>query len=254
MKLYITYLRLHWKRHYQHRLSFLFLIIGQMSFTSTSLLMIYFLMAKTPELFGYTRAEVLLSGAIINLSYALAECFARGFDQFGSFVRNGDFDRVIVRPVGEVQQIFMTTIDFTRFGRFLVALVTLIVVGQAYSLLIWMYFVFLVITGAMIYVCIFIMTGAVCFFTTENLEVFNILTDGSKEFGKIPYGFYGDNVLKFLTYIMPLALIQYYPLRVIFQKSTEGLLLAAPLFAYLLVIPTAKLWKWARYYYRSTGH
>lgn len=254
MKLYLTYLRLHLKRQFQHRLSFFFLTFGQMAFTSTSLLMIYFLMDKTPDLFGYTRREVMVSGAIINLAFAVAECFARGFDQFGSFVRSGEFDRVVVRPVGEIAQIFMTTIDFTRFGRFIIALITLIIVGHSYSLITWLYFEFLVMVGALIYGCIFILIGAVCFFTTENLEVFNIITDGSKEFGKIPYGFYGDSVLKFLTYIMPLALIQYYPLLVIFQKRTEWWLLLTPFLGTLIVIPTLLLWKWARSHYRSTGN
>lgn len=254
MKLYFTYLRLHIKRQVHYRLSFLFITFGQFCFTSTSLFMIYFLMENTPELFGFTRNEVLIAGAIINLSYALSECFARGFDQFGSLIKTGDFDRLIVRPVNEVTQVFMNTIDFTRLGRFSVALVTLIIVAYPYPWTTWLYFLFLVLTGAMLYTCIFILIGAVCFYTTENLEVFNILTDGSKEFGKVPYGFYGESLLKFLTFVFPLALVQYYPLLAILNKVDQPFYLWTPVMAYLFMIPTAFAWTVARRHYQSSGN
>ena len=106
---------------------------------------------------GFERNEVLLAGAIINLAFSLAEGFARGFDTLGTLIQRGDFDRVTVQPISEIAQIFMMTIEFTRVGRFLVAFVTLVLVlTQLPPLPIW-YLIFLVLTGAFVYTCLFIL-------------------------------------------------------------------------------------------------
>ena len=47
----------------------------------------------------------------------------------------------------------------------------------------------------------------------------NVLTDGGREFGTYPYSIYGDGILKFLTYVIPLALFQYYPLLYLLDKK-----------------------------------
>ena len=253
MRLYMKYFSMHLRRQLHYRLSFFFITFGQACVAATSLIAIVFLIPSGVAVMGFTRNEVLLAGAIINLSYALAECFARGFDQLGAMIQRGDFDRAIVRPVSEIAQIFMMTIEFTRLGRFSIALLTLmIVLTQLPALPLW-YLIFLVLTGSFVYMCLFIIYGSICFYTTENLEFFNILTDGTKEFGKAPFAFYVESVLKFLTYILPLALIQYYPLLYLLGKSERLFYAWSPLLAYLFVLPTSLIWKQARKHYGSTG-
>ena len=39
------------------------------------------------------------------------------------------------------------------------------------------------------------------------------------ENGTYPYSIYGDGILKFLTYVIPLALFQYYPLLYLLGKK-----------------------------------
>ena len=51
--------------------------------------------------------------------------------------------------------------------------------------------------------------AGISFFTIEGLEFMNIFTDGSREFGKYPLSVYGKGVLKFMTYVIPFALVQY---------------------------------------------
>lgn len=253
MKLYLKFFSLHLRRQLQHRLSFFFVSFGQACLAATSLFMILFLMPPGVAVMGFERNEVLLAGAIINLAFSLAEGFARGFDTLGTLIQRGDFDRVTVQPISEIAQIFMMTIEFTRVGRFLVAFVTLVLVlRQLPPLPIW-YLIFLVLTGAFVYTCLFIIYGSICFYTTENLEFFNILTDGTKEFGKAPFAFYGEAVLKFLTYLLPLALIQYYPLLYLLGKSEQIFYAWVPFFAYLFVLPTRFIWRHARKHYQSTG-
>ena len=39
----------------------------------------------------------------------------------------------------------------------------------------------------------------------------NIFTDGARDFGRYPFSIYGKQVLRILTYVIPMAWFQYYP-------------------------------------------
>ena len=49
----------------------------------------------------------------------------------------------------------------------------------------------------------------------------NVFTDGAREFGKYPIAVYGKKALLFTTFIIPYALIQYYPLMYLIGRETK---------------------------------
>lgn len=244
---------MHLRSQLQHRMSFLFVSLGHAAFTTTSFVTIYLLMSSTQEILGFTRDEVIIAGAVINIAYSTAECFVRGFDTFPTLLSNGKYDRILVQPQNEIYQIIMSTMDFTRIGRFIVALVLLLVSISRVTLHYAWLLPVMILCGVFVYGCLFVIYGAVSFYTTESLEIFNIFTDGTREFGKVPYSFYGKSIFSFLTYILPLALIQYYPLCIILGKDVPWYYAIYPLFSLFFVVPTGIIWKHAQKHYRSMG-
>ena len=83
--------------------------------------------------------------------------------------------------------------------------------------------VLMIVSGVVVFAGLFIVYAALCFFTTEGLEVMNIFTDGGREFGRYPFSVYGEGVLKFFTYVVPLALFQYYPFLYLIGRSDNVL-------------------------------
>lgn len=81
----------------------------------------------------------------------------------------------------------------------------------------------------------------------------NILTDGGREFGRYPFSIYGDEVLKFLTYVVPLALVQYYPLLYLLDIETGLPYMLAPLGGLLYALPAYGFWRFGLKRYTSTG-
>ena len=81
----------------------------------------------------------------------------------------------------------------------------------------------------------------------------NVFTDGGREFGSYPFSVYGDTVLKVLTYVVPLALFQYYPLLYLTGRSDSVLYYLAPLLSLLFLIPCALLWRLGVRHYKSIG-
>ena len=111
----------------------------------------------------------------------------------------------------------------------------------------------MMIGGVALFSGILIVYAAVCFYTIENLEFMNEFIHGAREYGKYPIGIYGKTLLKICTFIVPYALIQYYPLLYLLDMRTDSYLIILPLFACLFLMPCIIFWKIGVHKYQSTG-
>ena len=107
--------------------------------------------------------------------------------------------------------------------------------------------------GTLVFAGLFVIYASLCFFSTDGLEFMNIFTDGGKEFGAYPLSIYGKSVLRFCTFVIPLALVQYYPLMFILGHEKSILYMLCPLFSALFLIPCGLLWKIGVRHFRGTG-
>lgn len=257
IRLYGRFVLLHLKSQMQYKASFALTVAGQFLTSFSAFLAIYFLFARFHEVDGFSYPEVLLCFAVVLLSFSLAECFIRGFDTFSRMLGNGEFDRILVRPRGTVFQVLASKLELSRIGRLLQAAVVLVyalpragvdwTAGRAAALFLMLVSCFCVFAG------LFLLHAALCFFTTEGLEVTNILTDGGREFGAYPLAVYGRGVLSFFTYVVPLALCQYYPLLYLLGHTEESWYLLLPLAGPLFLLPCYGVWRLGVRHFRSTG-
>ena len=257
MRLYLKFASIILKSQMQYKASFAMTAVGQFLTSFTAVLGVYFLFSRFHSVDGFTLPEVLLCAASVLTSFTLAECFVRGFDAFRGIISNGEFDRIMVRPRNEILQVLSSRIEFTRIGRLLQALLIFIYAIPA-SGVHWtadkiLTLCFMLAGGVVVFSGLFIIYASICFFTIEGLEFMNIFTDGGREFGKFPFSIYGDGILKFFTYIVPLALFQYYPLLYILGKSDKVLYMFLPLISMLFLIPCLLLWRIGVRHYKSTG-
>lgn len=257
MKLYGRYLKIQLNSQLQHKASFLMLVFGQFLATFTSFLGVYFMMHRFYQVADFTLSEVLLNFSIVAFAFATAELFARGFDSFAQIISNGEFDRMLVRPKNLFIQILGSRMEFSRIGR-LIQAVLLFIWAVTNSTITWtpakiLTIIFMWFGATIVFATLFLLYASLCFFTLEGLEFINILTDGGREFGQYPFSIYGEFVLKFLTFIVPLALVQYYPLLYLTDRSDQLYLMFLPLAATLFVFPVYGFWCFALKHYQSTG-
>ncbi|MDR1630331.1 MAG: ABC-2 family transporter protein [Oscillospiraceae bacterium] len=257
MRLYLQYLSIHLRSVMQHKVSLFLTAAGQALMSFTSLFSIYFVMNRFYEIGGFTFQEISLCFSVVLMAFSVAECFARGFDTFASIIGNGEFDRMMVRPRGAVFQVIASKFEFTRVGRFLQAAGVMIYAVTTADVA-WtgrkiLTLVFMTVSGVIIFSCLFVIYAALCFFTTEGLEFMNVFTDGGREHGKYPFSIYGKHVLRFFTYVVPLALVQYYPFLYITGRTDNILYMFLPLAGALFAIPSFLLWKIGLRHYKSTG-
>lgn len=256
MRLYMKYFMIQLKSAMQYKTSFFMTCIGQFLVSFNVFLGVYFMFQRFSSVEGFTYNEVLLCFGITLMEFSLAEAVARGFDCFSGIIRKGEFDRILVRPRNEILQVLGSRIEFTRIGRMLQAIV-MFIYGITASDITWnlskvLTVVFMLIGGTVVFSSIFLLFASLCFYTLEGLEFMNILTDGAREYGKYPISIYGRHAVRICTFVVPYALIQYYPLIYLLDrgKAWYGLL---PLVACLFLLPCLFLWKCGVRHYTSCG-
>lgn len=257
IKLYFHYVSIHIRSVMQYKLSFFLTIIGQFLVSFNVFLGILFMFSRFSQVDGFTYSEILLCFSIMLMEFSLAECVARGFDLFPTTVRKGEFDRILIRPRNEILQILGSSFELTRIGRMLQAVVMFVYgianCGASWDFLKILTVVFMLLGGMALFFGIFLIYAALCFFTLEGLECMNIFTDGAREYGKYPIGIYGKPVLKFCTYVVPYALVQYYPFLYLIDRVHEPFYIFIPLLAILFLVPCLILWKIGVRHYKSSG-
>lgn len=105
MKLYWKFFSIHLKSEMAYPASFFLSCVGRLLCTINCLVGIGLMMWRFGSIGDYTAGEVLLGFGVVMTAFNIAECFARGFDQFSKIVREGTLDRLVVRPRGLVFQV-----------------------------------------------------------------------------------------------------------------------------------------------------
>ena len=257
MKLYLKYFSIHLRSLMQHKMSFVLASLSQLLGSFSFFLALHFLLSRFGSVGGFSYEEVLLCFAAVIMSFSTAECFFRGFDRFASIIGNGEFDRMMVRPRSLVFQVIGSKIEFSRLGRFLQALIVFAYVIPRCGV-VWtgdkiLTLVLMLIGGILEFAGLFVIYASICFFSTEGLEFMNIFTDGGREFGSYPLSIYGEGVLKFYTFVIPMALWSYYPLLYLIGRTDSILCMLAPIASAVFLIPCYILWRIGVRHFKSTG-
>jgi ABC-2 type transport system permease protein len=241
----------------QYKTSFLFLTLGNFCMQFSTFLGVYFMFNIFNEVDGFTYSQVLLCFAVVIMAFSFAEMLGRGFDQLPRMLANGEFDRALVRPRSVIFQVVASRVHFVRLGATLQAAVVFFW-AIPNSGVVWAWdkiltLCLMVICGSMIFYTLFLMQASFAFITTEGLDFMNILTYGGRDHGRYPFSIYGKEVLRFLTFIIPLALFQYYPLLYLLGKEQNVFYMLTPLLGLLFLIPGYVFFRFGLSRYKSTG-
>lgn len=248
---------IHLRSQMEYKASFFMISFATMFTSLGDLLAIQFLMMRFHTVAGFTLPQILLCYAVIVMAFTMAELLGRGFDHFQQVLKNGEFDRILLRPANVMLQVLSSRMDLQRASKILLSSVVLVyAVGHAgiawtpYKVFV---LILMILGGTLLFIGLFILHAAVCFFTLEGLEVMNILTDGSRTYGEYPVSIYGKGMLRFYTFCIPVACIQYYPLLVLLERTDHAWYGLLPLAGILFLIPCILFWKFGVSRYQSNG-
>ncbi len=169
-----------------------------------------------PALLGWHVGEVAMLTAITSFSFGFAELFGAGIDVFDVTIRQGDFDRVLLRPVHSLILVASGEFRLRRLGRltqgvagFILAL--LLLHGMSWTPLKLLILPIGILSGSLIFISILLMGATMCFWTVQTTELTNILYYGGREMLSYPISIYHQAIQGILLFVIPLAFGTYLP-------------------------------------------
>ncbi|AHF91501.1 hypothetical protein OPIT5_16000 [Opitutaceae bacterium TAV5] len=214
-KLYWRYAGISWRGQLQYRASFAMQLAGTTLMPVVEFLAIRALFARFSGLGGWSLAEIAVFYGTVNVAWALAEGAGRGFDDFGSLVKSGEFDRVLVRPRSTILQVLGREFTLRRLGRIAQGLAVLgwgwLALGLGWQPEKIVLLLAAMAGGVALFLGLLIVQATLAFWTVESLEVMNVLTYGGVAAAQYPLAIYPGWLRRFFTLVVPLGCVTYFP-------------------------------------------
>ena len=213
---------------------------------------------------GWSLWQVAFLWGLSEAAFGTMDMIFSAFDPavFSQHVKRGTFDQFLLRPVGLVTQLFASDFALRRIGRIAQGLL-IFALANANVGLAWtptkVAYLPLVFAGAVaFYGALFVFGATLCFWTTESLEIVNLFTYGGTTMASYPMHIYNDMVRRLFTFVVPTALMIYYPALFFFDlpdptglpKVTQ---FVAPLVGFGVLALALLAWRFGVRRYQGTG-
>ena len=170
--MYRKFISMHFKSSFEYRLNMFMVGFSQLIISIGELLSVWLLFRQFESVGEWGFYEAALVFGIITTVFSLAECFARGYDEFPNLIKKGELDRMLVRPVGIHKQIFGSRIEFIKLARSVLGLVVSIIalVNLHIDLNIWKVLVLIssYICGCLVIWGIFLVGAGISIYTYHD--------------------------------------------------------------------------------------
>jgi ABC-2 type transport system permease protein len=245
-----------------YRASFVMLTLGQFLITLLDFVAIVILFTNVDALGGFGLAEIAFLYGGTSLCLGLADLVLGNIERLGTKIRLGTFDAMMVRPVPLFAQVCADDFALRRLGRITQAAVVLalaaVVVDVDWTWLRAAMVPYLIVCGTGIFLAIFTLGAALQFWTTDGSEAANAFTYGGSTVTQYPLTIYPTELVKALTFVIPVAMVNWYPTLYILGRPDpfgfpDALQFASPVAVLGLGLLAALAWRTGVRRYRSTG-
>ena len=256
ISLYFSLLKISLKEILIYRIDCIVGIFSQLIVQLVSLIFIFVVFKNTTNIAGWNFNQILLLFGVTRIPIGIAGyCFDALYDIGPKYIRNGDFDKILLRPVHPLISIIGSSRQFVAIADFILGLIITIYMLIQLSIpitgLLVIKIIFFSIVGALIIGAINTIFSISSFWTYRSNEViwsfYRMYT-----FTEYPITIYNKFIRILITVILPFAFVSYYPTMAYLGFNTYMIYLS-PVVAIILWIIAVKLWNLALNKYRSTG-
>lgn len=256
ISLYLSFLKASLKEMLIYRLDCIVGIISQIVTQLVEIIFIWIVFQNTDNLAGWNFMQILLLYGVTLISIGISDfCFDSLYDIGPKYIRNGEFDKILLRPVHPLISIIGSSKEFTALGYFglglFLTITMLIKLAIPITIILVIKIIFFSIVGAAIIGAINTIFSIASFWTYRSNEViwsfYRIYT-----FAQYPLDIYNKFIKLLITAILPFAFVAYYP-SMNYLGMNKGMIYIAPVIMIILWSLAIEIWNLALNKYRSTG-
>jgi ABC-2 type transport system permease protein len=245
-----------------YRTSFVVMTVGSFVITAVDFVAIVVMFSNIDRMGGFGLAQIAFLYGATSLSLGICDLVVGNVERIGRLVRLGSFDAMMVRPVGVFAQVCANEFALRRLGRVVQATLifvwSLTLVDVDWDLARIAMLVSMVACGTLIFLAFFVLGASFQFVSSDASEVANAFTYGGNTMTQYPLTIYPGDLVKGLTFVVPLAFVNWYPALFVLGLPDpfdlpSGLRFASPVAAAVVCALAAVAWRSGLRRYRSTG-
>jgi len=217
LRLYLRLISISLRSQMQYRLSFLLDALGSTFASLVEFITLAAALTRFGSVGGWRLGEVAFLYGLVEMAFGTMDMVFSGFDPgyFSQQIRRGTFDQFLLRPASLVLQMFGSEFILRRLGRMAqgvaVFALSLWVLNLPWTPGKLMYLPVVFVSTVAFFGGLFVVGAATCFWTVEASEAINIFTYGGSTMLSYPMHIYADWMRRFFIFVVPGALLVYYP-------------------------------------------
>ncbi|MGI8793879.1 MAG: ABC transporter permease [Acidimicrobiales bacterium] len=250
---------------WQYRTSFIIFTISQAFAPLLDFLAIAVLFNRVPQLGSWSLAEVAFLFGLSGVSFGLADTLIGSVEYVSRRIKDGTFDRLLIRPMGALVQLSAEEFAFRRLGKMAQA-GTVMALAAANLDITWSpglaaFTAVTIAAGVVIYGSIWVVTASVAFWSVETQQMANAFTYGGNFVSQYPLTIYAGWVRRLILFVVPIGFVGYMPALVILGRNAEVdrfglpaiLPYLSPVIAGIAFVLARAVWRLGLRHHRSTG-
>jgi len=241
-----------------YRMDYIVGIISQLLTQVIDLIFIWIVFQNVDTLQGWNSNQILFLYGLMMLSVGIQEVlFDELYDLGRFYIREGEFDSIVLRPIHPLISIIGATKNSAGIGYFILGLglvVTMLIKLQIpITALLIAKIVFFSIIGAFIIGAVMVIASTTSFWTYRSNDViwsfFRMYT-----MTQYPISIYNSLIKALLTCIIPFAFVAYFPALHYLQMEPINLIYLSPVVLIVIWFIAIKIWNFGLKKYKSTGN
>lgn len=245
-----------------YRASFWMQIFSNFIIHLAEILALFAMFHRFDDMGGWTLAEVAFLHGISMVAFSLGDTIAVGLDSVPGQIRQGEFDRVLIRPLSSWIQTLVSEVSLRHLGQLAQGA---LILAYAFSQvdIDWTpgraaFLVVAILTGAALYIALFTVVAIISFWTVNSIEAVNAFTYGGSDLAQFPMHIFDRWMRNLFLFVIPVGFTAYYPALYILGKDDplgmpDWFRFLGPVMVSIFCLVIAWGWQQGIRHYRSTG-
>ena len=264
LKIAIQSLKMSVHTRFQYRMDSFVAALAVFIREATGIVVIYLALMKFDNINQWNVDEMLFLFSMLFVTYGFVVVLFADLRDFSRMIREGRFDRLMIRPRGLLFQLISNNADIiAAIGHGTLGVILFVVsagrVGVTWNATTILYYVGAIIGGVLIQGGVFIIFSALSFYFVETRSLREIFYWNMRKFAGYPISIYNKLIQGIMIYIVPFAFVNYFPAQFLLRKPDlaeypEIYMYIAPIVGVMVYLVAYIFWRISVKHYKSTGN